>query len=335
MTEALPNDTARLRKELALNRKTAAQMIALRGIPTQEVAPYYARTQALSTILGDQDEIVNSTWGLWSMYLMVAELDQCLDASTSLVATVKQLNTPVATLINAYMSGVTHAYRGSLDQAVSQLETVLQLHTDALKDELLMRFGMDIGLTANSFLGWVYALLGRTEAADAAARRALLMAQKNNDGLSLVFANVFAATKCLFLDQRKAAKDHADKALKGADEMGYYQWSAQARMQLARVADLSGEADALTEMQDALECYLDTGMVLARPYAEVWIAEAQARRGQYQTALATLETLGQYTNASEEKYFHFAAENARDQILEHMISRSIPLPGSAENHRIN
>lgn len=80
---------------------------------------------------------------------------------------------PVAKLIHNYMLGVTHAYRGALPQAAGHLEIVLDLYSDEIKDELQIRFGMDIGLTANSFLGWVYALLGRAQDADLAAARAL------------------------------------------------------------------------------------------------------------------------------------------------------------------
>lgn len=311
MTEHAVSAPERLRKELALNRKTAAQLIGLHGIPTSEVTHYYTKAQTLSVALGDDEEVVNATWGLWSMHLMVAELDQCLDAATALAQTVNKLNSPAAGLIHHYMLGVTHAYRGSLPEAAHHLEAALSVYGEDLKDELQMRFGMDIGLTANSFLGWVYALLGRATDADVAAERALQMAHANDNGLSHVFANVFTATKCLFQDQLAEARKHAELAFKGADAMGFKHWSAQARIQLARIADLAGEADALEAMQQAREDYLSTGMVLARPYADVWVAAAQNRNGQPRKALDTLDALQKYTDVSNQKYFEFAAQSTR------------------------
>jgi ATP/maltotriose-dependent transcriptional regulator MalT len=174
---------------------------------------------------------------------------------------------------------------------------------------------MDIALTANSFLGWVYALLGQLANADRATQNALAMAQKNDNGLSLVFADVFAATKCLFLDDIETARVHAEQAHGRANEMGFKQWSAQARIQLARIADLSGDPTALQALLQAQEDYLSTGMSLARPYLEVWIAEAQARRGDFDDALATLDALRDYTERSAEKYFAFAQVKAHDVAL--------------------
>lgn len=314
MIENTTKTPVRLRKELSLNRKTAAQMIALHGIPTSEVTQFYAKAQKLSAQLGDNDEVVNAAWGLWSIHLIVAELDQCSKTAVALGPVVDKLNTPTARLIHQYMLGVTHAYRGSLSLAAGHLETVLSIYNEELKDDLQMRFGMDIGLTANSFLGWVYALLGRPQDADLAAGRALQMAETNDNGLSYVFAHVFTATKCLFLNQLKDARHHAELAVTWADAMGFKHWNAQARMQLARIADLSGEADALEAFQQAREDYLSTGMVLARSYADVWIADAQNRNNQPHKALETLNALGKFTNASNQRYFEFAAQNTRVQV---------------------
>lgn len=146
------------------------------------------------------------------------------------------------------------------------------------------------------------------------------MAQTNDNGLSHVFANVFTATKCLFQNQLKETRHHAELAFKGADAMGFKHWSAQARIQLGRIADLSGEAGALEFMQQAREDYLSTGMVLARSYADVWVADAQNRFGQPHHALDTLNRLQEYTDTSNQRYYEFAAHNTRAQAVQHIAS---------------
>ena len=78
MVRQLPYSQALLRSELSLNRKIVAQFIGLRGIPTDEAKPFFAAAQSLSAELDDQEEAVNASWGLWSIQLMVAELDACL-----------------------------------------------------------------------------------------------------------------------------------------------------------------------------------------------------------------------------------------------------------------
>lgn len=315
LVEELPRDTARLRSELTLNLKIASQLIALRGIPTAEVKPYYAKAVAISETLDDADEQVNAVRIGWSIHLMVADLDQCLAIATKLAPTVEKLGTPITLIIQHYMLGVTQAYRGELQIAASHFEAANTAYRDDMKDELRSRFSMDISLVTHSFLGWVYALLGQRVRADAATQHALHIAQKNDTGLDHVFANVFAATKCLFLDDIDAAQIHAKQAKAGADEMGFVQWSAQARMQLARIADLSGDPSALDALEHAKKDYLSTGMVLARPYLDVWIAEAQIRQGLHQAAIATLDALEKYTERSAEKYYNFALVKARKEAL--------------------
>jgi len=314
MTEQQASSDKRLRHELSLNRKTAAQFIALRGIPTKEVRDYYIKTQSLSLSLQDPEELVNATWGLWSMQLMVADLEYCLKAAVDLTTTIEASSSPASIVIGQYMLGVTHAYRGTLEQAHTHLVAALEAHDDDLKAELQLRTGMDIELTANSFLGWVCALLGQKAKADQACQNALQIAKLNNNGLSLVFANVFAATKCLFLDDLDQARVHAERALVGADEMGFAQWSAQARMQLARIADLSGDSAALGDLLRLRDDYLGTGMVLARAYLDVWIAEAQTRHNDWPAAMQTLDALRDYTDQSEQRYFEFAALAVRAQL---------------------
>jgi hypothetical protein len=56
-------------------------------------------------------------------------------------------------------------------------------------------------------------------------------------------------------------------------------------------------------MLDGLKAYLGTGAVLARPYAEAWIAEAQLHRGDPGTAFSRLIEVRRFTRRSGERYY--------------------------------
>jgi DNA-binding SARP family transcriptional activator len=315
------NPQGQAQKELSLNRKIAAQIIGLRGIPTAEAIPYYKAAQDLSHALCNHEEVVNAGWGLWSIHLMAAELDECLKVANALRLGLGNDASKTARLIVTYMLGVTHAYRGTLPEATFHLEGVAELYYEGMNEELYSRFGMHIGLTSDSFLAWVYALKGDEQLADAATASALSKARQDNNGLNTVFAHVFAATKCLFLGQVEAAGNHAQIALKGAEEMQFKQWIAQAKMQLARIADLRGDAGALAALQRGLADYLATdNMVLARPYAQVWIAEAMIRQNRFGDALDVLDDLQTFTEKSKEQYLEVWAKEVRTLALE-MLAR--------------
>ncbi|MEM9432364.1 MAG: AAA family ATPase [Pseudomonadota bacterium] len=315
MVRYLPLSKYRMQRELTLNRKAAAQYIALRGIPTSDAAPFYEAASALSEELNDIEEAVNAAWGLWSIHLMVAELDPCLAIAQTLHESLPDGTSGPARLIVSYMLGITHAYRGTSSNAVAFLETVENLHTEDMTGELQSRFGMDIAMTSDSFLAWVYALRGEAELADKTSKRALARARSNNTKLNHVFAHVFAATKALFSDDIDEAEYHARIGWDGAKEMGYKQWVAQARFQLARIADIRGEKDALNEMEIAMDAYRASNMVLAMPYAFVWIAEAHLRRANPEGALRTLDALAAHTDRTQQKYFNQRGDAVREMAL--------------------
>ena len=100
--------------------------------------------------------------------------------------------------------------------------------------------------------------------------------------------------------------------------MGFKQWIAQAKLQLARVADLTGDPDALGALQQAIFEYQQADMVLARPYAQVWIAEAMIRKGQWRAALQELDDLREFTTKSKEQYYDTIAQDLREQALRHL-----------------
>ena len=319
MVAQLPLSHYRMQRELTLNRKVAAQHIAKHGIPTAEAAPFYESAGELSRELDDVEEVVNAAWGLWSIHLMVADMDHCLSIAENLNTELPENASDEAKLIVAYMLGITHAYRGTLAEAAQKFETVQALHREDMTADLQGRFGMDIALTSDSFLAWVYVLLGQISQADETSYRALERSRRNDTKLNHVFAHVFAATKALFQGQIDDAEAYARAAQAGAKEMGYPQWEAQARFQLARVGDLRGEASALDDMRSAMEDYRKSKMILGTPYALVWIADGLIRRSDYEGAMEALDELAEFTARTKECYFNPQADAARAKALAGLV----------------
>ena len=83
---------------------------------------------------------------------------------------------------------------------------------------------------------------------------------------------------------------------------------------IARIADLRGDSAALGDLLRLRGDYLGTGMVLARAYLDVWIAEAQIRHNDWPAAVQTLDALRDYTDRSEQRYFEFAALAVRAKL---------------------
>lgn len=123
------------------------------------------------------------------------------------------------------------------------------------------------------------------------------------NGFSLAFATLFSATKALFLDHHSEAATLSTKALEICHKEGFTAWTSQAELQRARLDDLRGHAGALPRLQAGLQNYIASGSVLARPYAQVWIAQSLLRHGRPAEALAEMDDLLDFTARSDERYF--------------------------------
>ena len=218
-------------------------------------------------------------------------------------------------MIAAHFSkGVVDFYRGNFEAGRTGMEQVMSYYTPETAHAHKSRFGHNLIVSNEAYLSWCLALQGKSEDARSTSERALKLAREMDDDVSYAYATVFAATRALFLDEIDEGERYARQALSFTDGTELTHWSAQARLCLARIDDLKGEESALQNLRNSLTAYRNAGMELARAYAQVWIAEAQLRRGLISEANATLSDLDSFVKRTGETYYAEHMQSVRSRI---------------------
>lgn len=310
------------KQELDLILQKLAQVMALHGVVKSSMRNQIGRASELAEQVGRYDELIVSLMVIWSDELNNARLNSC-ELIAHQVTSLAEKSVDVDNEITArFCLGSVEFYRGQFDRAIPRLEAAVPLYSPGTVERHKMRFGNNMALLSSAYLGWCYAVHGDKDKARDAARRALQIAQDVDDDTAFACATTFAATQELFIDDIDAAERLAHQALRFCEGSNLTQWHAQTRLCLARVADKRGAPGALGDLQTALADYLKSGMVLARAYGQVWIAEAMHARNRGRDALLELDDLAEFTERTGECYFEARANELRAQITRSANARA-------------
>ena len=282
------------------------QILAAEGFASDETVRVYDRARALVSAgpgTGDPSALGPVLWGLWGFYVVRADIRAAMALGTEFLDNAQALGDPVSIVAGHYMLGVASFYRGRLADAAAHFNAGEAQYSTAQHAEHVTRYGLDLCVSALSYLGWVQALMGLPDKAAACCRRAIDRAEATGHTFSLAFAQVFTAGTHLFLGDDRTAETHAAMASALARGQGFAQWQAQAVMQTGRAEDRKGDARGLDKLRRGLEAYRDTGAALATPYAHAWLAEALGRRGLVEQALARIAEAEAHGAATGEVYY--------------------------------
>ncbi|WP_353475692.1 AAA family ATPase (plasmid) [Salipiger sp. H15] len=279
------------------------QLIALHGFAAEEVAQTYAQALTLADSSGDPMERAHVHWGLWSFYVVRADIATALRIARKLLALCEEAQDEVGIVAGHYALGVTQYYAGDLGPAQRAFEAALEQHLPDLALEEIERYGLDLSVCARSYLGWLHALRGEVEAAELSSAWAIATSSALKHVFSMTFAHVFTGVMQHFLRRPEAAQRHGEIAARIAAEHGYAQWLAQSDMVTGHARALKGDPEGALQLERGTAAYLDTGACLALPYARAWLAETRLRDGQREEARALLQEARRVTEESGVTYF--------------------------------
>ena len=279
------------------------QLIANHGFASEEVRDVYGKARSLTAMETGSAEVLQMTWGLWGAHVVKAELGFAKRLSDDFMRHALVREDPIEVTAACYMSGVGAFYVGDLDLAERSMLQAVDASHKADFDEMVTRYSLDLGILARSYLSWCYALKNRVDQLRDNCLSLETAALLSDHAFCRSFASCFMATAFNFLNDSREAERHALTALELSQQEGFAQQKAQADINLGRARFADGDAGGLQQMEDGLAAYLSTGAVLARPYAEAWIAEARLNTQAAGDALSRLVSVRRFTMRSGERYF--------------------------------
>ncbi|MCK7611373.1 hypothetical protein [Roseibium sediminicola] len=274
------------------------------GFASTEVQEVYEKAnQQYSGGQIDTDQRLQMIWGLWGAEIVKANISGAELLSSEFLEIACDRSGSMAEAAGQYMCGVGAFYFGDFVRAESVFLKAVELAQRADFHEMITRYGMDLHLLSSCYLGWCYALMGRTDKTAKAAHDIEAHSARSDHAFSQALSYCFLSTMHNFLGNLGKAKTFGLRASSLSRRHGFAQQASHARVNLGRVRDRSGHASGLHLLQEGLRAYAETGAVLARPYAEAWIAEALIDRREEKDALDRVLKARRFACQSGERYF--------------------------------
>jgi len=298
--------SSREERDRAVNRfllLLGPQLITNHGFASAEVREVYTRARSLTSTATGSPEVLRMLWGVWGAHIVKADIAFARELAQEFLSFARVRGDALELAAGHYMAGVGAFYVGDLAAAERSLLSAVKSAMEADFDEMITKYSLDLGILALSYLCWCYALAHRRDKLAQTSLDLETAALLSDHAFCQAFSYCFLATTYNFLGNGSEAERHAVAAAKLSRKQGFAQQLAQADINLGRAQVIAGDPSGLDLMEHGLAAYLATGAVLARPYAEAWIADALLRQDQPNAALSRLLEVRRFTVKSGERYY--------------------------------
>ncbi len=295
-------------------------LIAARGFGAMETTEAFARARELALREKDAPERLAADFGVWVGSIVRGELSAMRSHAETFLGDVEaNLDSPGAGV--AYRAaGSTHWFAGEYAEAREQLERAVALFQPGRDDELAFRFGHDWGVAAMLYLAlvlWAMGDIGRavSVSGDAKARIAGL-GHVNGRAQGNMHAAMFEIMRG---DISRAASNGAELS-RLAREYDLPLWRAWGVFLEGLGQAVSGAGGGLEVMRRGAELLREQNNLLNDGLIKIALAEAEAKAGDVDCALAVLEE----ALATSERIGHRAFDAELHRVRGEMLLKRDP-----------
>ena len=304
-------------------------MIAAHGHGAPETVAAFKRAHELGAGAADMYARSSANYGLWAGSYVHGDLTAMREPARALLRDVElQPCSPEAGVAHR-VNGVTQWFAGDFIGARSHLEQALAIFDPERDRDLAFRFGQDVGVSAMAYLAIVLWPLGEVDRArelgDAMATRIAKLGHLATSTYGLMHNAMF---EIIGRNVDRAAP--LAKALSGvAHEHGIALWIGFGAYLEAWVELQSGSPEiGLRNMRRAAALLHQDGVGAFQPLVKTSLAEAEARNGETEAALATLEQALEDSNRTGQCWFDAESHRIRGEIL---VKKNPADPAPAED----
>ncbi len=317
MTEALTSAGERKTGEhLRLQVSYGNAMIAAHGHGAPETVAAFTRAHQLGAGAEDIYARFSANYGLWAGGYVHGDLTAMREPAQAFLRDVElQPGSPEAGAAHR-VYGVTLWFTGNFIEARSHLEQALAIFDPERDRDLAFRFGQDVGVSAMVYLAIVLWPLGEVDRArelvGATATRIAALGHLATSTYGLMHSVMF---EIIGRDVDRAAP--LARALSSvAHEHGIALWIAFGAFLEAWVELRSGSPEiGLLNMRRAAALLQQDGVGAFQPIVRTGLAEAEARNGETEAALATIEQALLDSNHTGQRWYDAELHRIRGEIL--------------------
>jgi class 3 adenylate cyclase/predicted ATPase len=292
-------------------------LIAARGYGAAETTEAFAR--ARESVAGGQNaaERHAADYGLWVGSLLRGELSAMREHSTAFLSDVRANPESPEAGVAHRTAGITHWFAGEYVGAHDHLERALALFQAGRDDDLAFRFGQDAGVAARLFLGFTLWPLGGIDRAitlvDDAEARIAGLAHIGTRAYGRMHAALFALMRG---DLSRAASNAAELA-QLTREHDLLLWRAFGVFLegLANAHQSITAGGGHEEMRRGVEGLREQNALIFDGLIRIALAEAEARAGDIDCALGTLDDALATSERTGHRAFEAEMHRARGDML--------------------
>ena len=303
LLKALPQDGSRDEYEVGLQCALGRSLAETRGWAAPEGGPAYSRARALLERNPEPTQLREVLWGLQAFHVVRAELRKAREIGHLLLHHARNPEDEAMVMAGQFVLGVSRGFLGELVEARDHLEQVI-VGFDPRRHSLVTGVGALTGVMSLGCVSHALWLLGYQEQSLSRCRQALALADELAHPFGRAAALDFAAMLHQFRGEPESARERAEEALAVCETYGIAYYRAWAVILLGWTEVIEGELDRGTQrIQRGLEDLLATGAELRWPYYLSLLADAHARAGRLEEALATLSEALRIANRNDERWW--------------------------------
>jgi predicted ATPase len=311
----LPDTPERVAREFRLQMALGLQLQVTHGYAAPEVEWAYARARELWERAPGVGPLFPILWGLWLFYKVRSDLARAHLLAGELLALAEQSGDP-ALLLQARQAGAVVALcAGEPASTHRHVEAAVRVYRPDRHRHLTFQFGQDPGVACLAFGAVALWLLGEPAGAEARTGEAIRVAREGSQPSTLALALHFAAVLHQFRGDAAAVHELATEALAIAVEHRFAFWQSGATVMLGWAAAAGGSADGVDLIRQGIEAWRATGSETYRAYYLMLLADALARTGRTDDALAALDEAGRVAAGNGERLAEAEMLRLRGELL--------------------
>jgi class 3 adenylate cyclase/predicted ATPase len=273
-------------RELALRAGFGAACMLLRGYAAPEVELSFNRAYELTGDIIDP-QVFAVIWGVWAFQISSRRNRFGEEAANRLTAIAQGLGDRQLRLLAHTAQTATRVALGELERCEHEARSAMALHDPTEDRDLAVAFTVDPKALSMMFLAHALWVGGRTEEAEALGEACLAFVEGLGHAFVVPYVLVWGGVPLVYAGRWDEAIARMQKGVALAHASRLDLWTLTG--ELWRGAALIGRGDlaeGATLLKEQLAIYRMTGVRLAVPYLQAFLATALARLGQIDEARA-------------------------------------------------
>jgi len=310
LIERLPDTAERARQELALRITLGVPLIATEGYATPDVGRSYSRARELCRQVGETPEVSQVLWGLWTFYVVRAELGTAREIAEEFLRLAGRL--PYSGLAME----TTLMHLGEFAQALEHFESAFLLYDPERHRDDAFRYSQNSGVATQCHAAWTLWFLGEPDRALEQIEQALALARELSEPHGLAHALFFAAILHQLRREDQLAQERAEAAIAISGEHGLALYQATATVARGWALIERGQYEkGIEQIRQGLVGHQATGTELLRPHFMALLADGLGRACQPEEGLKVVEEALRLGHSNGEQYYHAELYRLKGELL--------------------